>query len=296
MKLRLSRILLSILILSLALQTITLPALAQSEPNENQSISEDIPQELAVPYQRHSESDERPEYIPPSAEIIAKTQAQVNAFDCSTVTDVPQIDCEALVDFYDSTNGADWFIKSNWLQSTTVSNWFGITVENGRVTELRLPGNQLNGNIPSTLSNLSDLEFVFLTGNQLTGDIPAALGNLSELTYLNLNINQLTGNIPSTLGNLSKLTFLVLQRNQLTGGIPSTLGNLSKLTALNLSRTSLTGNIPLSFVNLTKLTSFYASETYLCEPATPEFLAWKNTVATWVGPGVCGAYLPLISR
>lgn len=66
MKSRLSRILVSILILSLALQTFTLPAQAQSEPNEIQAGFVNMPPELVEGYQRHSKEVERPKYIPPS--------------------------------------------------------------------------------------------------------------------------------------------------------------------------------------------------------------------------------------
>jgi len=115
MKSRCPPIILSVLILSLALQTITIPALAQSEPNQSQAEFENIPPELENPYQRHSETGEHPDTIPPSPEIIAKTREQVNSFTCTDDMDVPKIECEALVALYESTNGAGWQNNSNWL-------------------------------------------------------------------------------------------------------------------------------------------------------------------------------------
>ncbi|MBP7213126.1 MAG: leucine-rich repeat domain-containing protein, partial [Anaerolineaceae bacterium] len=407
MKSRLSRILLSILILSLALQAFTLPAQAQSEADVSQAETknlavpqkidqpsypdgrdalhypedgfENMPPELEERYKRYAETVQHPDAIPPSLEIIAKTKAQVDSFDCSTVTDVPQIECEALVALYGSTNGAGWMYNSGWLQSTTVSTWHGVTVEMGRVTRVNLYYNQLTGSIPATLGNLSNLQSVnfgsnqlngtipaelgllsnleflslasneltggipaelgslsnleslLLYNNQLTGRIPATLGNLANLHYLNLSFNQLTsisaelgnlsnlfelilshnqltsipaelGNlssllalelynnqltsIPAELGNLANLKDLLLYNNQLTGRIPSSLGNLTNLETLYLFNNPLTGSIPLSFVNLTKMSAFYTYETSLCEPTTPEFLAWKNTVVDWQGTGV----------
>ena len=61
------------------------------------------------------------------------------------------------------------------------------------------------------------------TANQLTGNIPPELGNLTELEGLLLSNNQLTGQIPPELGNLPRLQRLELSGNPLTGCIPDTL-------------------------------------------------------------------------
>ena len=301
MKSRLSRIILSILILSLALQTFTFPVLARSEANESRAGFINMPLELAERYQRYSKDVDRPEYIPPSPEIIAKTQEQVNSFNCASIIDVPKIECEALVALYGSTNGAGWWENSNWLQSTTVSTWYGVTVTVGSgVTQLNLINNKLDGSILSTLGNLSNLQVLGLGRNYLTGSIPSTLGSLSNLQLFHLFENQLTGSIPAELGNLSNLRELNLYNNSLTGSIPSTLGDLSTLEYLDLSANQLTGSIPLSFVKLTWLYYFNISGTSLCEPATDEFLAWKNTVSNWEGSGlICEdelICLPLIFR
>lgn len=79
---------------------------------------------------RHPHFDEIKdlEYIPPTEESLRLTQEQVQDFNCGMVTDVPRFECEALVALYGSTNGEDWTDHSNWLQSTTVSNWYGIYI------------------------------------------------------------------------------------------------------------------------------------------------------------------------
>jgi hypothetical protein len=55
-------------------------------------------------------------------------------FDCANVTEIPQIECEALVVLYNSTNGPVWKDSTNWLVTNTPSNWHGVTVASGRVT------------------------------------------------------------------------------------------------------------------------------------------------------------------
>ena len=165
-------------------------------------------------------------------------------------------DRAALAALYEATNGSGWRDKTNWLSNRPMGDWKGVRTNNlGRVYDLSLEGNQLNGTIPAELGNLTFLSSLYLHTNQLSGAIPSDLGNLSNLIYLEINHNRLSGAIPSELGSLSELTDLRLHRNQLSGQIPSELGNLNDLTILGLSDNQLTGSIPTELGNLTNLTS-----------------------------------------
>ena len=66
---------------------------------------------------------------------------------------------------------------------------------------------------------------MYLYNNQLSGEIPPEIGNLTNLTHLWLSSNQLIEEIPSEIGNLTNLTELYLSNNQLTGEIPSEICN-----------------------------------------------------------------------
>ena len=70
--------------------------------------------------------------------------------------------------------------------------------------------------------------------NELSGEIPSKLGNLTNLTALDLDGNQLSGEIPSEFGNLTNLTALDLSSNQLSGEVPPELNTLTSLTVLDL--------------------------------------------------------------
>ena len=71
-------------------------------------------------------------------------------------------DSLALVDLYNSTNGPGWVNNTNWL-SGPVFTWYGITVTNGSVTYIFLQSNQLSGNLPASIGNLSQLTWIDTT-------------------------------------------------------------------------------------------------------------------------------------
>jgi Leucine-rich repeat (LRR) protein len=217
------------------------------------------PQDLLVnddePWLRYREDapKQEREFIPPTEESLKRTQEQVQAFNCGTVTDVPRIECEALVALYESTNGAGWTNNTNWLLTNTVGNWNGVVVSASHVAVLNLAYNQLTGTIPSELIQLSNLTVLDLHYNQLSGTIPSELGQLSKFEFLFLCDNRLTGTIPSELGQLSNLAGLYLHNNHLTGMIPKELGNLTNLLTLHLGSNHLTGTIPKELGNLTRV-------------------------------------------
>jgi Leucine-rich repeat (LRR) protein len=204
--------------------------------------------------------------------------AHTLAFSCADVTEIPKSECEALVALYNSTGGANWIIKDNWLVTTTPGDWYGVTVSGGHVSYIDPIFNNLTGSIPPELGNLPALWGLELGGNQLTGSIPPELGNLTNLASLYLNNNQLTGSIPPELGNLPGLVWLTLYSNQLTGSIPPQLGNLTALWHLDLSSNELTGSIPSELGNLTNLASLYLNNNQLTGSVPPEL---GNLPALW---------------
>ena len=74
----------------------------------------------------------------------------------------------------------------------------------GRVTHVYLAQNELNGELPVELGDLTNLQILYLNQNMLSGAIPAALGDLTNLQQLYLSQNMLSGEIPAALGDLSQ--------------------------------------------------------------------------------------------
>ncbi|XP_042475227.1 receptor-like protein 9DC3 [Macadamia integrifolia] len=109
--------------------------------------------------------------------------------------------------------------------------------------------NLLLGQIPSFLKdkfpNLRDLQ---LSNNLLQGPIPSSFANLTQLKILNLSNNSLTGQISSIFKDgFLNLWIFQLSNNLLHGPIPSSFANLTQLEMLDLSNNSLTGQIPYIF-------------------------------------------------
>ena len=102
--------------------------------------------------------------------------------DSINVTINVTADRAALVALYNATGGADWTNNTNWLSNEALSEWHRVeTDEDGRVTALRLVANELSGEIPAELGNLTNLQVLSLSINTLSGEIPAELGNLTNL-------------------------------------------------------------------------------------------------------------------
>lgn len=235
--------------------------------------------------------------ISPLAWVQAATQ-------CLTVTEIPITECEALVNFYNQTNGTTWQENIGWNNNNTPCQWWGVTCDNGHVTKLYLEDNNLNGPLPDSLSQLNQLQELSLSGNQLNGSIPDSLkyltqlqvlylsnnhfdgsianslGNLRNLQGLDLNSNQLQGTIPESLGNLDLLQTLSLNNNRLNATIPESLGNLTHLQGLDLSHNQLTGSLPRPLINLKKLIWLKLNHNQL-NGSLPDWLA-KLTNLQWL--------------
>ncbi|WJZ81652.1 hypothetical protein VitviT2T_001482 [Vitis vinifera] len=93
-------------------------------------------------------------------------------------------------------------------------------------------------------SILSIVNLIDLSSNNIWGEIPEEITNLSTLGTLNLSQNQLIGKIPEKIGTMQGLETLDLSCNCLSGPIPPSMSSITSLNHLNLSHNLLSGPIP----------------------------------------------------
>lgn len=165
------------------------------------------------------------------------------------------------------------FVNFSIITDPCLDDWFGVTceenhasdamyhaVENQTVSQIWLYSNNLQGEVPLSITDLHSLRSFSLGSNRLTGPIPRDVWrNMSDLKYLSLAENSLEGTIPETLEGLSTLEELRLHANSLDGTVPTEIGRLTNLQSLSLHANGLRGQMPSELGTLEALQYLWMS-------------------------------------
>ncbi|MCU0425362.1 MAG: FG-GAP-like repeat-containing protein [Candidatus Kapabacteria bacterium] len=186
-------------------------------------------------------------------------------------------DSLALDAFYVATVGLNWTTSTNWTNpDVPAALRFGVKTDGDRVTEIRMPNNNVSGSIPEfVMQNLRTLRVLDLQDNLVSSALPNALGEAREMEILRLGNNRFTGSMPdlrplqrlreldvsrnditATLDSTwvwERLEILNLSRNRFAGRLTSSIGRMKLLKSLNLSGNLLTGTLPDELGLLTEL-------------------------------------------
>ena len=110
-------------------------------------------------------------------------------YSTQSMAQVSSRDSLALVSLYNGTSGLLWSNHTNWL-SASVSQWYGVKVANGRVSQINLPSNNMSGAVTDSLRHLDSLVKIDFSGNGLTSFPALSAGQ--HLDTLSLQNNKLT--------------------------------------------------------------------------------------------------------
>jgi len=215
--------------------------------------------------------------------IIVCVVAALALASVSTASTDPT-ELKALIDFYNATNGPSWTKTWDITTDPCSDGWFGVVCQEPHVNTLTLQMNNLSGTIPSSISNLGFLQFLYLSKNAIAGTIPESMGDMKPLLQIGLDENAMVGEIPNSFAGLTNLQHLFLQNNRFNGSlapvsnltnlvyayfsnnkfsgeIPEAMGNLYLLQQIGLDSNDLTGSIPSGFGSKQNfLQSFYCQD------------------------------------
>lgn len=134
---------------------------------------------------------------------IEVSRAVVKSFTAIDTDDLlaeePDDDRTALMALYNALGGTGWTNHENWGSDKPLSQWHGVQVEDNRVTALYLMNNNLTGEIPSEIGNLTSLKTLYISSNNIRGILPVSMGNLKNLENMYFNDNNLSGDIPAEI-------------------------------------------------------------------------------------------------
>ncbi len=139
-----------------------------------------------------------------------------------------------------------------------IGNWNKLTyLDLGYHPDPDNTSGQLEGEIPQSLSYLTELESLYLYNNLFTGEIPDIFNNMNNLKILWLCNNNFSGELPQSIWNLSSVETMWIEDNSLIGQIGSEISNLTSLKNIDLGRNSFSGSIPTELYNLNNLERIY---------------------------------------
>jgi hypothetical protein len=134
---------------------------------------------------------------------------------------IPAAERNVLLAIYDDGDGANWTHNDGWGgASGTECGWYGISCDGAgdHITMIDLSENNLIGTLPTSLQDLTQLQYFSTYSNALGGTLPAIAG-MTQLVVFLVSNNQISGAIPA-LDGLDSLQYFIVDGNRLTGAPP----------------------------------------------------------------------------
>ncbi|KAK1282339.1 hypothetical protein QJS10_CPB22g01059 [Acorus calamus] len=186
------------------------------------------------------------------------------------LSELPHLKYLSLAGNHNLTSNISELLSGQWsrIETLTVADnqVFGeIPPSIGNITslvELDFFSNHIEGRIPSSIGKLCKLKSLNLAGNNLSLQLPESLERsngcnsthlLPNLESFMLSVNGIQGTLPKWLGEPKRLVMLDVTLNSIQGPIPESLSKLSRLTNLGLGSNALNGSLPPGLGELSNL-------------------------------------------
>ncbi|EPS64046.1 hypothetical protein M569_10735 [Genlisea aurea] len=203
-----------------------------------------------------------------------------------------------------SNDAAVMLSLKNGLSGTGGLGWSGsdpcqwtplVHCSGGRVTRIQIGHQNLAGNLPPNMNNLTALQVFEVQGNQLSGPLPSFSG-MSQLQSLLLTGNNFSSIPPDFFDGLTSLQDVYLDQNPFSPwSIPGGLTAASTLQTFSANSANINGVLPDFFGGATfsSLTSLHLAFNNL-GGGLPSSLAGSSIQSLWLngqrgGPGLNGS-------
>ncbi|XP_073049886.1 uncharacterized protein [Primulina eburnea] len=149
----------------------------------------------------------------------------------------------------------NWKLEENASSGSSVHcSWTGVKCNSdGFVESLDLSRKYLSGKIPDEIQGLKSLNSLNFCCNGFESQLPRSLSNLTELQWIDLSQNSFVNQFPVGLGMAPGLVALNASGNNFSGYLPEDLGNATFLESLDLRGNFFEGSIPINYKNLRRL-------------------------------------------
>lgn len=168
----------------------------------------------------------------------------------------------ALIAIYNALDGDNWENNENWCTDKPLNEWYGVWIENGHVISIddALNYNNVHGDIPAELGDLTHLQRLQLYSAQGITSLPKEIGKLDRVWAMSIYGSSITS-LPDEMGNMRLLNTLNLSDMPIKT-LPKELANCLNLSAIYISGTELE-TLPAEFANFVKLGALTLSNNQL---------------------------------
>jgi hypothetical protein len=154
--------------------------------------------------------------------------------------------------FYYAMDGDNWVQKQGWLSEKSECEWFGIDGISEGCGADGIGGCIKRSDFKGDFNKVCRLSMGRL--NNLFGEFPKELGQLTEMRYVEIQDDWLVGTIPSELGEgWRKLHTFLIGGNVMSGVFPTSFADNEFLGTVFIDRNNFNGTFPTVFDTLKNL-------------------------------------------